>query len=30
MAEQALAGRLLKAVVPHEQLLAEAHALAHK
>ena len=29
-AEQALAGRLLKAVVPHEQLLAEAHALAHK
>ncbi len=28
--EQALAGRLLKAVVPHEQLLAEAHALAHK
>ena len=29
-AEQALAGRLLKAVVPHEQLLAEAHALARK
>jgi enoyl-CoA hydratase/carnithine racemase len=29
-AEQALAGRLLKAVLPHEQLLAEAHALAHK
>ena len=29
-ADQALAGRLLKAVVPHEQLLAEAHALAHK
>lgn len=29
-AEQALAGRLLKAVVPHDQLLAEAHALAHK
>jgi enoyl-CoA hydratase/carnithine racemase len=29
-AEQALAGRLLKAVVPHEQLLGEAHALAHK
>jgi enoyl-CoA hydratase/carnithine racemase len=29
-AEQALAGRLLKAVVPHEHLLAEAHALAHK
>lgn len=29
-AEQALAGRLLKAVVPAEQLLAEAHALAHK
>ena len=29
-AEQALAGRLLKAVVPHEQLLAEAHALAHR
>ena len=28
--EQALAGRLLKAVVPHDQLLAEAHALAHK
>ncbi len=29
-ADQSLAGRLLKAVVPHEQLLAEAHALAHK
>ena len=29
-AEQALAGRLLKAVVPHDQLLAEAYALAHK
>lgn len=29
-AEQALAGRLLKAVVPHDQLLAEAHALAHR
>ena len=29
-AEEALAGRLLKAVVPHEQLLAEAHALARK
>ena len=29
-AEQALAGRLVKAVVPAEQLLAEAHALAHK
>ena len=29
-AEQALAGRLLKAVVPPEQLLDEAHALAHK
>lgn len=28
-AEQALAGRLLKAVVPHEQLLEQAHALAH-
>jgi enoyl-CoA hydratase/carnithine racemase len=28
--EQALAGRLLKAVVPADQLLAEAHALAHK
>ena len=28
--EQALAGRLLKAVVPHDQLLAEAHALAHR
>jgi enoyl-CoA hydratase/carnithine racemase len=28
--EQALAGRLLKAVVPHEQLLPQAHALAHK
>ncbi len=29
-AEQALAGRLLKAVVPHDRLLAEAQALAHK
>ena len=29
-AEQALAGRLVKAVVPQDQLLAEAHALAHK
>jgi enoyl-CoA hydratase/carnithine racemase len=29
-AEQALAGRLVKAVVPPDQLLAEAHALAHK
>jgi enoyl-CoA hydratase/carnithine racemase len=29
-AEQALAGRLLKAVVAPDQLLAEAHALAHK
>jgi enoyl-CoA hydratase/carnithine racemase len=29
-AEQALAGRLLKAVAPHEQLLAQAHVLAHK
>ena len=29
-AQQALEGRLLKAVVPHDQLLAEAHALAHK
>lgn len=29
-AEQALAGRLVKAVVPHEQLLDQAHALAHK
>ncbi len=29
-AQQALEGRLLKAVVPAEQLLAEAHALAHK
>jgi len=28
--EQALAGRLVKAVVPADQLLAEAHALAHK
>jgi enoyl-CoA hydratase/carnithine racemase len=28
--QQALDGRLLKAVVPHEQLLDEAHALAHK
>lgn len=29
-AQEALAGRLLKAVVPHERLLDEAHALAHK
>jgi enoyl-CoA hydratase/carnithine racemase len=29
-AEQALAGRLLKAVVPQERLLDEAHALARK
>lgn len=29
-AEEALAGRLLKAVVPHEQLLEQAHALARK
>lgn len=29
-AQQALDGRLLKAVVPHDQLLDEAHALAHK
>ena len=28
--EQALAGRLLKAVVPHDQLLDQAHALAHR
>jgi len=28
--DQALQGRLLKAVVPHEQLLDEAHALAHR
>ena len=28
--QQALDGRLVKAVVPHEQLLDEAHALAHK
>jgi enoyl-CoA hydratase/carnithine racemase len=28
--QQALDGRLLKAVVPHEQLLDEAHALAHR
>jgi enoyl-CoA hydratase/carnithine racemase len=28
--EQALAGRLVKAVVPADQLLTEAHALAHK
>ncbi len=27
--QQAVDGRLLKAVVPHEQLLDEAHALAH-
>jgi hypothetical protein len=29
-AEKELAGRLLEAVVPHEQLLDEAHALAHR
>ena len=29
-ADEALQGRLLKAVVPAEQLLAEAHKLAHK
>jgi enoyl-CoA hydratase/carnithine racemase len=29
-AEQALQGRLLKAVVPHDQLLEQAHQLAHK
>ncbi|MBL8302028.1 MAG: crotonase/enoyl-CoA hydratase family protein [Ideonella sp.] len=29
-AQEALAGRLLKAVVPPERLLDEAHALAHK
>ena len=29
-AQQALEGRLLKAVLPADQLLAEAHALAHK
>ena len=29
-AEEALRGRLLKAVVPHAQLLHEAHQLAHK
>ena len=28
--QQALDGRLLKAVVPHDQLLDEAHALAHR
>ena len=28
--DEALAGRLLKAVVPHDRLLAEAHALAHR
>lgn len=28
--QQALEGRLVKAVVPHDQLLAEAHALAHR
>jgi len=28
--EEALQGRLLKAVVPHEQLLDQAHALAHR
>ena len=29
-AEEALQGRLLKAVVSHDQLLAEAHTLAHR
>ena len=29
-ADQAMAGGLLKAVVPHDQLLAEAHALARR
>lgn len=29
-AEEALAGGLLKAIVPHERLLAEAHALARR
>ena len=29
-ADEALQGRLLKAVVPHDQLLAEAHKLAHR
>ncbi len=29
-AQEALAGRLVKAVVPHDQLLTEAHKLAHK
>ena len=29
-ADEALAGRLVKAVVPHDQLLDQAHALAHK
>lgn len=29
-ADEALQGRLLKAVVPHEQLLAQAHTLAHR
>jgi enoyl-CoA hydratase/carnithine racemase len=28
--EEALQGRLIKAVVPHDQLLAEAHKLAHR
>ncbi len=28
--QQALDGRLVKAVVPHDQLLAEAHRLAHR
>jgi len=28
--EEALRGRLIKAIVPHDQLLAEAHTLAHR
>ncbi len=28
--EEALRGRLIKAIVPHDQLLVEAHKLAHK
>ncbi|HOF51659.1 MAG TPA: crotonase/enoyl-CoA hydratase family protein [Rhodoferax sp.] len=28
--EEALQGRLIKAIVPHDQLLAEAHKLAHR
>jgi enoyl-CoA hydratase/carnithine racemase len=28
--EEALRGRLIKAIVPHDQLLAEAHKLAHR